>query len=115
MECRWSRNAGTRRYSGCGDGNAPVAAEGGAMTEVPEAEHPSPLDQAQEFAAASSYQVRDELAGLIERDLLGPWDGELEVLPPRPAGTVPTGNCPSCSRCRTRGGCGPRRWDCRAW
>jgi Helicase conserved C-terminal domain len=56
------------------------------MTEVAEDEQPSPLDQAQEFAAASSYQVRDELAGLIERDLLGPWDGELEVLPPRSAG-----------------------------
>lgn len=34
-------------------------------------EKPSPLDEAQEFAVASSYQVRDELAGLIERDLLG--------------------------------------------
>jgi hypothetical protein len=32
--------------------------------------HPSPLDEEQEFADASSYQVRDELAGLIERDLL---------------------------------------------
>ena len=44
------------------------------------------LDERQEFAAASSYHVRDELAGLIERDLLGPWDGELEVFPPRSAG-----------------------------
>src|ERR1017187_1305676 len=86
MECRWSRNAGTRRYSGCGDGNAPVAAEGGAMTEVAEDEQPSPLDQAPEFAAASPYQVRDALAGLIERDLLGPGGGGLEVLPPGSAG-----------------------------
>ncbi len=50
------------------------------MTEVVQGEQPSSLDEAQEFAAASSYQVRDELAGLIERDLLGPWDGELPDL-----------------------------------
>jgi hypothetical protein len=56
------------------------------MTEMVQGEQPSPLDEAQEFAVASSYQVRDELAELIERDLLGPWDGELEVLPPRSAG-----------------------------
>ena len=56
------------------------------MTEVVQGEQPSPLDEPQEFAAASSYQVRDELVELIERDLLGPWDGELEVLPPRSAG-----------------------------
>ena len=56
------------------------------MTAVAEDEQPSPLDEQQEFATASSYQVRDELARLIERDLLGPWDGELEVLPPRSAG-----------------------------
>ncbi|GAA1190106.1 DISARM system helicase DrmA [Prauserella alba] len=41
----------------------------------------SPLDQPQEFAAASSYQVRDEFQELIERDLLGPWAGEWEELP----------------------------------
>ena len=56
------------------------------MSEVAQDEPPSALDAAQEFADASSYQVRDELVGLIERDLLGPWDGELEVLPPRSAG-----------------------------
>jgi len=56
------------------------------MTEVVHDEQSSPLDEAQEFAAASSYQVRDELVELIERDLLGPWDGEVEVLPPRSAG-----------------------------
>jgi hypothetical protein len=48
----------------------------------------SPLDLPQEFAAASSYQVRDELAGLIERDLLGPWDGELEAFGPRSPGPL---------------------------
>ncbi len=56
------------------------------MTEVVQGEQPSPLDEAQEFAAASSYRVRDELIELIERDLLEPWDGELEVLPPRSPG-----------------------------
>jgi len=56
------------------------------MTEVAEGWQPSPLDEAQEFEDVSSYQVREELVGLIERDLLGPWDGELEVLPPRSAG-----------------------------
>ncbi len=58
----------------------------GVTSAQGQAELPSPLDEPQEFADASSYQVRDELAGLIERDLLGPWDGELEVFPPRSAG-----------------------------
>jgi hypothetical protein len=48
----------------------------------------SPLDLPQAFPEASSYQVRDELVGLIERDLLGPWDGELEVFPPRSPGPL---------------------------
>ena len=56
------------------------------MTEVAQGEQPSALDTPQEFTDASSYRVRDELAGLIERDLLGPWDGEAEVLPPRSSG-----------------------------
>jgi hypothetical protein len=42
------------------------------MTEVVQGEQSSPFDEPQEFAAASSYQVRDELVELIERDLLGP-------------------------------------------
>src|SRR6266702_5051395 len=58
----------------------------GVTSAQGQAELPSPLDEPQEFSDASSYQVRDELAGLIERDLLGPWDGELEVFPPRSAG-----------------------------
>lgn len=33
-------------------------------------------------AAKSSYEVREELERLIERDLLGPWDGPYEELPP---------------------------------
>ena len=44
------------------------------------------LDIPQEFAQASSYQVRDALQEFLERDLLGPWDGDLEVLPPRSQG-----------------------------
>jgi len=45
-----------------------------------------PLDLPQEFEPATSYQVRDELQRLIERDLLGPWDGDTERLPPRSMG-----------------------------
>ncbi|MGH3188674.1 MAG: hypothetical protein ACRDPY_35870 [Streptosporangiaceae bacterium] len=56
------------------------------MTEVAQGGEPSPLNEAQEFADVSSYKVREELAGLIGRDLPGPWDGETEVLPPRSAG-----------------------------
>jgi hypothetical protein len=44
------------------------------------------LDAPQHFSGAGSYQVRDELQALIERDLLGPWDGDTEVLPPRSQG-----------------------------
>ncbi len=44
------------------------------------------LDSLQQFTAASSHQVRDELQQYIERDLLGPWDGDAEVLPPRSQG-----------------------------
>ena len=32
---------------------------------------------------ATSYEVRAELESLLERDLLGPWDGPEEELPPR--------------------------------
>ena len=35
---------------------------------------------------ATSFQVRAELEDLLERDLLGPWDGPEEELPP---GTSP--------------------------
>jgi Helicase conserved C-terminal domain len=56
------------------------------MGEVAREEPTGALDTAQDFAEASSYQVRDKLVDLIERDLLGPWDGELEALPPRSAG-----------------------------
>ena len=34
----------------------------------------------------TSFQVRAELEDLLERDLLGPWDGSQEELPP---GTSP--------------------------
>src|SRR5438270_7243128 len=42
----------------------------------------SPLDAPQAFAVAGSYQVRDELEVLVQRDLLGPWDGEAEEFRP---------------------------------
>lgn len=44
------------------------------------------LDVEQEFDPATSYEVRDKLGALIERDLLGPWDGPNEQLPPRSQG-----------------------------
>ncbi|MBX6356444.1 MAG: helicase, partial [Micromonosporaceae bacterium] len=40
------------------------------------------LDRPQVFAEASSYQIRDELQALVERDLLGPWGGDHEQFPP---------------------------------
>lgn len=44
------------------------------------------LDRPQAFPEVSSYQVRDEFQDLIERDLLGPWDGESEEFRPRASG-----------------------------
>jgi hypothetical protein len=47
---------------------------------------PPLLDAPQQFDTATSYRVRDALQEFLERDLLGPWDGEDEVLPPRSQG-----------------------------
>ncbi|MFC5947043.1 DISARM system helicase DrmA [Pseudonocardia lutea] len=47
---------------------------------------PHPLDVPQEFAEASSFEVRDELGDLIARDLLGPWGGPEETFRPRARG-----------------------------
>lgn len=44
------------------------------------------LDQPQPFAHATSFQVRDAFQRLIERDLLGPWDGEHERFEPKARG-----------------------------
>ena len=63
----------------------------------------------QEFEVVSSYQVRDELTGLIERELPGPWDGELEVLPPRSAGPGDTPSGPESSAWRRCGA--SARWN----
>jgi hypothetical protein len=49
-------------------------------------EPPNPLDLPQEFTEASSYEVRGELQQLVERDLLGPWDGPEEQFAPRARG-----------------------------
>jgi hypothetical protein len=40
------------------------------------------LDVPQQFEPATSFQVRDELADYLARDLLGPWDGPAERLKP---------------------------------
>ncbi len=42
----------------------------------------NPLDVPQPFIEATSYEVRGELQRLIERDLLGPWDGPEERFAP---------------------------------
>ena len=60
------------------------ATDGGTPV-VPGGQPPSP-DAPQEFETATSYLVRDALQEFLERDLLGPWDGEDEVLPPRSQG-----------------------------
>ncbi|MEV6603544.1 DISARM system helicase DrmA [Kutzneria sp. NPDC051319] len=46
----------------------------------------SPLDTPQRFDDVSSFVVRDKLHELIERDLLGPWDGDSEQFGPRAMG-----------------------------
>ncbi len=48
--------------------------------------HVSSLDAPQQFEDAGSFQVRDKLQALVERDLLGPWDGETEQFKPRAMG-----------------------------
>ncbi len=40
----------------------------------------------QQFATGTSYQLRDELADYIVRDLLGPWEERTERFPPRARG-----------------------------
>jgi hypothetical protein len=52
---------------------------------APEAQ-PSAWQVPQEFSGAPSYQVRDELQELLERDLLGPWDGPTEDFAPEASG-----------------------------
>ncbi|ETK36576.1 DISARM system helicase DrmA [Microbispora sp. ATCC PTA-5024] len=56
-----------------------------------EAEKPAegarhPLDTPQDFPPITSFEVRDAFQQLVERDLLGPYDGDFEELPPRSMG-----------------------------
>ncbi|MEV7968890.1 DISARM system helicase DrmA [Sphaerisporangium sp. NPDC088356] len=44
------------------------------------------LDVPQDFEATTPFEVRDEFQELVSRDLLGPWDGDNEVFPPRAMG-----------------------------
>jgi hypothetical protein len=46
----------------------------------------SPLDLPQQFTDGGSYEVRGKFQELIERDLLGPWDGDTEVFKPKAMG-----------------------------
>ncbi|WP_159942066.1 DISARM system helicase DrmA [Nocardiopsis sp. FR6] len=65
-------------------GKKPTKAEiRAAQRAAHDAELIASLDRPQEFAEATSFQVRGELQRLLERDLLGPWDGPAEELPPR--------------------------------
>ncbi|WP_405393503.1 DISARM system helicase DrmA [Microbispora hainanensis] len=45
-----------------------------------------PLDLPQDFPPVTSFEVRDAFQQLVERDLLGPYDGDFEELPPRSIG-----------------------------
>ncbi|MFE6103966.1 DISARM system helicase DrmA [Streptomyces laurentii] len=48
---------------------------------------PHPIDDVpQTFMNGDSYDVRDGLEKYISQDLLGPWDGDVEELPPHSAG-----------------------------
>ena len=40
------------------------------------------MTEASRNTPATSFEVRGELEGLLERDLLGPWEGPEEELPP---------------------------------
>jgi hypothetical protein len=45
-----------------------------------------PWQLPQPFESATAYEIRDELGDLVARDLLGPWAGEIEDLPPQSSG-----------------------------
>ncbi|XVQ89181.1 DISARM system helicase DrmA [Microbispora siamensis] len=45
-----------------------------------------PLDVPQDFSPVTSFDVRGEFQKLVERDLLGPYDGDFEELPPKAIG-----------------------------
>ncbi|GAA4561000.1 DISARM system helicase DrmA [Planotetraspora kaengkrachanensis] len=60
---------------------------GSAPTDTaPVTQEVAPLDVPQEFADASSYEVRDEFQELVTLDLLGPWGGDFEEFSPRAMG-----------------------------
>ncbi|MFE9825338.1 DISARM system helicase DrmA [Streptomyces sp. NPDC005791] len=57
------------------------------MPAQPDQAVPHPLDEVpQTFLSGDSYGVRNGLVTYIQRDLLGPWDGETETLPPSSSG-----------------------------
>ena len=64
----------------------------GEQTELDTSSGQSPpdsadlLDQPQPFAQATSFQVRDAFQRIVERDLLGPWDGDHERFDPKSRG-----------------------------
>ncbi len=63
-----------------------LASPSGVQAALDDPDFTPPLDTPQEFSGVGSHQVRDELGELIERDLLGPWDGETEQFGPNAGG-----------------------------
>ncbi|MEU7880073.1 DISARM system helicase DrmA [Microbispora bryophytorum] len=57
-----------------------------AEAAKPAQEGRHPLDLPQDFPPVTSFEVRDAFQQLVERDLLGPYDGDFEELPPRSMG-----------------------------
>ncbi|MET8861744.1 hypothetical protein ABZW11_02190 [Nonomuraea sp. NPDC004580] len=61
-------------------------AEVGQAAGPPVSEARHPLDVPQDFPPVTSFEVRDAFQKLVERDLLGPYEGDLEELPLRSMG-----------------------------
>ncbi|NHD15998.1 MULTISPECIES: DISARM system helicase DrmA [unclassified Actinopolyspora] len=57
-----------------------------ATTGATSAAETAPLDEDQGFPEVSGVQVREEFQEIVVRDLLGPWNGDTEQLPPGSSG-----------------------------
>jgi hypothetical protein len=69
------------------------------------------LDVPQQFAPATSHQVRDEPADYVRRDLLGPWDGREEQFRPKARGPRDRYGSARSARSTTRAHAGGGRPD----
>ncbi|MFF3444143.1 DISARM system helicase DrmA [Streptosporangium sp. NPDC002721] len=59
---------------------------GGGAAAAEQEKAPHALDVPQAFEEATSFEVRGAFEELVRRDLLGPWGGDTEELPPRASG-----------------------------